>query len=400
MNRENDINNIPKTVHRTPANPIIICAVYFIITLYLPIALSMALFSDIDPTILEGISVAATAAAVLGLYAIIKTARPVVSFAMTFGILLIFAGSVICGISAAFIGSVYLLSYLLISNKKISNRFFILALAPVSYLLCAALLGNFLLSLTALLHIPAALVLTYCFSKKIDRISTICRTSCAILLSFGAALAVPFILRHGANLDLLRSSIASVRIAVTDLMADTLFTLYSQVPEMAISMTDALELSGSVVNTVFNLLPAIVVIVSNIAAFFLQSTMTTILIQGQTDKEQIRHMVAFDMSLISAIVFLATFLVSAVLSSEMSVWSVTAENIAMILIPGLVFTALIALRQLIFSKKPSCFGAIGYLLSIMVLFYIPAVMLSLYAVAGAVVIILNNIAKRKLTKKN
>ena len=274
-----------------------------------------------------------------------------------------------------------------------------MAIAPVSYLLCAALFGNFLAPLTALLHLPAALVLTYCFSKKTDRISTICRTSCAILLSFTAVFAVSFILKHGADLEALRASIEEVRVAVTDFLANSLYTVYAQVPEMAMSMTDAFELSSTAVNTVFNLLPAIVIIISNIIAFFLQSTMTTILIQGETDKEKIRHLVAFDMSLISAIVFLAAFLVTAILSSEMSVWSVTAENVAMILIPGLSFTALIALRQLIFSKKPSCFGAITYLLSIIVLFYIPAVMLSLYAFAGAVVIILNNIAKHKLNKK-
>ena len=396
MNRENHINNSAKPERRTPASPLVISAIYFIITLYIPIAL----FADLSLTVIEGISIAVAAAVVLGLYAIIKTARPVISFAMTFGIILIFLSSIICGIAAAFIGSVYLLSYLLISIKKTSGRFFVLMLAPLSYLLCAALLGNFLVSLTALLHVPAALVLTYCFSKRTDRISTICRTSCAILLSFGAVFAVYFVLKHGSDLDALRSSIDGARIALTDFLANTLFTLYSQIPEMSMSMTDALELSSTAVNTVFNLLPAIVVISCNIVAFFLQSTMTTILIQGETDKEKIRPMVAFDMSLISAIVFLAALLVSAILSKDMSVWSVTAENIAIILIPGLVFTALIALRQLIFSKKPSCFGAITYLLSIIVLFYIPAVMLSLYAVAGAVVIILNNIAKHKLKKKN
>lgn len=395
MNRENQINNKIKTERRAPASPLIIGAIYFIITLYLPIAL----FGDISATVLEGISIAVTAAAVVALYAIIKTARPVVSFAMTFAILLIFVSSVICGIAASFIGSVYLLSYLLISNKKLSSRFFILTLAPISYLACAAFLGSFRLALVALLHIPAALVLTHCFIKKTDRISTICRTSCAILLSAGAALAVPFVLKHGTDIGVLRTSIENARLAITDFMANTLFTLYSQIPEMSMSFTDAFELSSTAVNTVFNLLPAIVVIGSNIVAFFLQSTMTTILIQGETDKENIRHMLSFDMSLISAIVFLTAFLVSALFSEEMSVWSVTAENIGMILIPGLVFTAIIAMRQLIFSKKPSCFGALTYLLSIAVLFYIPAVMLSLYAVGGAVVIILNNIAKHKLSKK-
>lgn len=396
MNREFDINTPQKTAQRSPANPLVVGIIYFILTLYLPIAL----FADISSEILGAISIAAAAFAVIGLYSIIKSARPVVSFAMTFGIILIFLSSIVCGIAAAFIGSVYLLSYLLISSKKTSGRFFALAVSPVSYLLCAALLGSFTTALIAIIHLPAALVLTYCFSRKIDRISTICRTSCAILLSFGALFAAAFFMAHGTDLEALRALIESVRTSATDFLANTLYTVYSQIPEMSMSMTDALEFSTTAVNTVFNLLPAIVIISSNIVAFFLQSTMTTILIQGETDKEKIHHMVAFDMSLISAIVFLAAFLVTAILSEKMSVWSVTAENIAMILIPGLAFTALIALRQLIFSKKPSCFGALTYLLSIIVLFYIPAVMLSLYAFAGAVVIILNNIAKHKLKKKN
>ena len=121
---------------------------------------------------------------------------------------------------------------------------------------------------------------------------------------------------------------------------------------------------------------------------------------GETDKTKISKMIIFEMSLISAIVFIISFVTMMILSfSGISVWSVTAENIAIILMPGLLFSAFAAFRGFLLLKNNSCLGALLYLISIMMIFYIPTVMIPLGSFAGAVLIILNNISKYRANHK-
>ena len=105
------------------------------------------------------------------------------------------------------------------------------------------------------------------------------------------------------------------------------------------------------------------------------------------------------MSLISAIVFLVFSILGLIFSaSEVSIWLVTAENVVVILMPGMVLTAIMMLRGLTAAQK-GCSSSLIYFGIIFALLYIPAVMLPITALAGAVTVILNNIAKHKLIKK-
>ena len=70
----------------------------------------------------------------------------------------------------------------------------------------------------------------------------------------------------------------------------------------------------------------------------------------------------------------------------------------MILMPGMVLTAIMMLRGLTASAK-GCAPSLIYFGIIFALLYVPAVMLPLVSMAGAVTVILNNIAKHKLIQK-
>lgn len=397
VNRENNHNKEEKKNIGTPATTIIAVIIYFILTLYPPIAL----FFIKSTLALEAFSAAAAVISVAAFYLLSRSGRRTVSLAITAGALFMLLGSVMCGLIASFIGSVFILVYVILICKNPAYKALALSPAIVSYLLCAALLGSFTLSIAALLHIPAALVLAWCFAKGFDRVGTICRTSFFILLTGGAIAAIAFLSRYGASLDALKGLIDSARTTITDFIANALFTVYNEIGEMvSISMTDATEISRAAVNSAFNLLPALLIVGANLISFSLHSILLTILAPMETDKEKLKRMIMFDMSTVSAAVFVLALIVSAIFSGEeLSVWGVTAENIAIILIPGLAFTAIIALRRFIFSKSPSCLGAMSYFLVLALVFYLPAVTLILAALAGAVLIILNAVAAYRAKKK-
>lgn len=400
MNSNNNFT-VKKTLEIKPikrSDIIVSQILYLLIAFYAPIAL----FFDIYTTPLQVISIAAAAASIIIFAKLSRSTKTAVSYSLILVAAFAFVGPVICGLIASFIGSVCALSYSLIKAKNLQIKLFAIAPSLVAYLAASALLGNFVFSLVSLAHIPAALALGYAFSKGVDRVSSICRTSAAIMLTAIIPASVYFILKYGTDLSVLSTIIESLKESTTNLLADTLYMLYSEMTELGISMsmTDATDLSTYAVNAAFNLLPALIVIIANLISFALQSMLTSILIVGETDKAKITKMVVFEMSLISAIVFLISFIAMFALStSGISVWAVTAENIALILMPGLLFSAFAAFRGFIFIKSRSCFGVILYLVSIMMIFYIPTVIIPLASFAGAVLIILNNISKYRANHK-
>ena len=104
-------------------------------------------------------------------------------------------------------------------------------------------------------------------------------------------------------------------------------------------------------------------------------------------------------NLIILIVFLLSSILGlAFIKSDVTVWLVTAENVAIILMPGMILTAIMMLRGLTATQK-GCLPSLIYFGIIFSMLYIPTVMIPLVSVAGAVTVILNNIAKHKLTTK-
>ena len=285
----------PLEIKPVKASDIIISQIlYLLIAFFAP----MALFFDISTTPLQVISIAVAVASIIIFAKLSRSTRTAISYALILVASFTLVGPIVCGLIASFIGSVCALSYSLIKAEKIQLKLFAIAPSLVAYLAASALLGSFLLSLAVFIHIPAALALGYAFSKGFDRVSAICRTSAAIILTAIIPAAIYFFLRYGTDFSVLSSLVDSLKTSSVNILSDTLYKLYSGMGELgaSMSMTDALEVSTYAVNAVFNLLPALTVLIANIIAFALQSMMTSILIVGETDKAKISKIPAsFDM---------------------------------------------------------------------------------------------------------
>lgn len=391
--KENIVNDKDKTKDVTSKSILLAGLVYLLLSVYLPVAF----FININTSVLQIISIAAAVACAFAISRLSGAKKPSASIFLVIACF-IFLGTVLCGLVAAVIGSVCILGYLLMSAKNTAAKALSFLPAIAAYIIAYLVIGSPIAAAIALAHIPAAIALAYSFKNRLGRVSSICRISIGIILGLTAILSAFFISRHGLSLEALISMINSAKNSLMTTLANGLFSVSGELFQM--SRTDTEELSATVISAAFNLLPAIIVVLSNILAFFLHLTMTRIMLRSVQSKEDVKTMVSFEMSLISAIVFLCTLLLAAILSEEITVWSVTVENLMFILMPGLIFTAVGTLRAFMFAKGSSCFGALAYLAIIMSIFYLPSVMLPVGSIAGAVIIIIHNVAKGKAEKKD
>lgn len=394
MNPTENIVNDKENQNGTPSSSLLLAGIiYLLLAVYLPVAF----FTNINITVLQVISIAAAVACAFAISRLSGAKKPSGSILLLIGCF-IFLGTVLCGLVAALLGTVCILGYLLISAKNTATKIFLLFPAIAAYIITCFLIGSPIAAAIALVHIPAAIALAYAFKKKLSRISAICHISVGIILGVAAISAAWFIKSYGLSLDTLISIINTTKQNLIEALANALFSFSGEL--LKISLTDARELSGVVITATFNLLPAIVVVLSNILAFFIQSMMTRMLLRSTKNKEDIKTMVAFEMSLVSAILFLVTMIAAAVLSKNVSVWSVTVENVMFILMPGLIFTAVGTLRAFMFAKGHSCLGFLAYIAIVMSFFYLPTIMLPLGSIAGSAIIIIHNVLRSKAEKKS
>ena len=357
----------------------------------------ISLFYNMTELAFEGLSLVVLAATLFAFYRMIGMGRAFVILAIISGAAFLFSGVSMISLPIAFVVSVSLIAYILLTADSIHARIIAILSSVLAFVVSVLLTGTLFGSALAFLPLAAALALYYSVIKCLEKVSAICHISAALIICVFGALAVKYLLTFGADATPLVNLINEARETVTSLTSQALFTAYGEI--MSISMTDAEALSSAAVNATFNLLPAIIVIIANLFSFFIHSTMLSALFSKRDPVGEVKEMMLFDMSIHSAIIFLSSFFLALILSvSEVSVWSVTLENVAVILMPAMVLTGVMMLRGLTMHKKGSCFVALVYFASIFLIFYIPTVMLPIASVAGAVTVILNTIAKRKLKK--
>jgi hypothetical protein len=150
------------------------------------------------------------------------------------------------------------------------------------------------------------------------------------------------------------------------------------------------------VGVMFNTLPAVIIIFANIVSYVIHSMMMSVEYVSLEDKKDAMSMMTFEMSIISAIVFILSLVLTFVLTED--VYRAVAENVMLILMPGLILTALGGLRALSSRKGPSCLGAILYVVAIFMIATFNAVVLITASAVGAVLIIISNIVQSKSDK--
>ena len=392
-----DIKSVKELGRRINAtDALLLSLIALILSAFLPIAL----FYNMQELLLEGASIIAIGASVLALYKIVGTKRPFIPTAITAALAFFFIGAPTTALVISFMVSICLIAHVLLFADSAASKIMCVISPVASYFIAVILLDGFAAPAVAFVPLAAALALYYAVSNNLHKVSAICHMSAAMLIFVCAIVAIRYVSLHGTDLAIARESIESFREMLTDLTAKMLLAVTDEISEVAeISMTDANDLATVSVNAMFNLLPAIIIIIANIAAFFTHSMMVATLFSEKAPSPTLKNMMLFDMSLISAILFLVSSLIGLVfIKSDISVWLVTAENVSIILMPGMILTAIMMLRGLTAAKK-GCAASLVYFGIIFALLYIPTVMLPLVSVAGAVTVILNNIAKHKLLTK-
>lgn len=375
-------------------------AIYLLQTLFLPVSM----FMNMNDIVAQFISLIAFMAAYFVYSKFVNSSPSSISLILAVVIcLLLGSGVILLAMSVSLIFSVCTLSYILGTKNKTAHKIIFSTIPVISWLIAALLLRSFLLSALTFFHIPAALLLAYAIAKKRPRVSSICHVSAGFIISVFAIAAIFFFLRHGTNIRILPELIANAKETLTNLYYNFLSSEYfAPLAEQSLQMsaTDMMTIASSTTELLFIFLPAILVTATNILAFFVHSITLKILLRTQKDTERVMTMFSFDMTILAAIVFLVSFMVSALMSeSELSVLSVGMSNIAIIFMPGLIYTAIMTANTFL-AMKPSCLGTLLYLALIFATINFAPIMFPLVSVAGAVIIVVANIAKYRLLKKN
>ena len=195
-------------------------------------------------------------------------------------------------------------------------------------------------------------------------------------------------------------TMTTLRAFVDETKSQSIVMMNTLIDEMAGAVGGLpVDITGYVdvaVQTVFNLIPAIIIIIGNVGAYVMHSMLLSICFTDEKTKKDALPMLAFEMSLVSAIVFLISIILAfALTSADTAFYGAVAENVMIILCPGLVLTTLGALRILTSRKGPSCLGTLLYFGVIFMLcsFSLPVIIIC--SIIGAILIILANISRSR-----
>ncbi len=294
------------------------------------------------------------------------------------------------GLFSSFAAGACVYAYLL-SKHKTPFLYGVPAIAPIIIAIITRHPTGIILSI---IWLPCSLLLLYSVKKCLDRVSAICHISAGICLAIICFLGIFIFLTYGSiTLTTIKAFIDELKLQSISIMNAMISEMVKAAGDMPIDLTDYVEVA---VLTVFNLLPAVIVIIGNVGAYIMHSMILSVCFNSDEERKEILPMLAFEMSLISAIVFIVALILAFVLvSDKLAFYGTIAENIMLILCPGLILTALGALRMLTTRKGPSCLGSIIYFGVIFMLcsFSLPAIILC--AIAGAVIVILSHVSKRR-----
>ena len=320
----------------------------------------------------EFLASAAIAVLVIYLWRVTRTAKGTIPLLIALGVFLtyytesIFPAGILCGL----VFTVSAGSFLIAVQPK--SRLAAIPIIPLlAYGITAALSMDFLGSLIVLLPWPAAWALAVGTRRSAgsedgpNRVGVICSASLALGLTAVALLALSVYNSLGTlEPAVLAETIEAFR-------EELILALHSQPlpdglsPELMEQWQKQLEYANveNTVNSLFNLLPAICTVTVFIFITVCQSVQHAALRAfglGACVSDRVK---AFEMSLVACVVFLAAYLVSlAEAGSVSSPLGVTAENIAVILLPGLALAGLLRLTRGLTRKGRRGMGCLFYLI--------------------------------------
>lgn len=376
------------------ADTLLLCLYFVTACTYIP----LALFLNMGEWLLGVISLSVCLLSTAMLTRVAQSFRSVLGYSVILLVFIFFGGSLLpVGLLAAFTSAACVYAYLILKRPSP----FLWGLPVIPLVISLFLIGSVWGAVASVSVLPCALLLSYAVRKQMGRVGAVCHISfgiCAVTVLFFAAAVYSI---YG------ELSMANAKALIDAMRAHMIAALESVSAEMAQMMElegSGIDLSSYItaaVTAAFNLLPAIIITVANLVAYMTHSAFLGIYCKTDEERKAALPMLAFDMSLVSAVVFLACTVFAVVsVSDRLALWRTSAENMMVVLAPGLILTALGALRMLTARKGPSCLGTLVYMFVIFLLisFSLPAIIIT--SVAGAVVVILAHIAKHGESKSD
>ena len=273
----------------------------------------------------------------------------------------------------------------------------------VSCALTYLLTKSVLVAACAAVFLPVAFVLYLSFEKKMQRAGAVC----AISATLGVALCLlllGFIYSKAGNLypSTIRGFFDSLRETLTVSISEALVTAGSQL-SVSISAADALALTSAAVTLSFNIFPAALTIILFVISYVTHSLYISVISHTVANNEDIIHAISFKMSLASALIFLISFFATLILDYEgLGLLSAAAQNVYLILFPGLSLIAFGFVGSFSKRRGASCLTSILYFAIFGLILFIPGVaveivgvVISISAFVGAVIVIVSA-AKSKI----
>ncbi len=334
---------------------------------------AMRTTSEAEVTVAEGVSLVSLLLLAVFLWRLTRTSRGIVPVLVMAGAFLAYLTQSLIP-TAVLVGLIFAVGVcsclLAVADKKQLSLFF--AIPVLAYAVTLILSRDPVGSLAALVPFPPMMVLAWSTRSSaakedgLTRVGVICATSLTMILSLGAMIALsayrqlgtldPSVL--GEALENLRKSlvteITTMEIPTEGLTEEAI----AEFKEM-ISYANA----TNTVDSLFNLLPALAVLTANILALItqlIQHASLQALGFGASLTDRVK---AFRMSLISCVVFLVAYLVAVLESSAVSTLTGTvAQNIYIILLPGLALEAVVNLSTGLVKKGPRKLGCLFYVI--------------------------------------
>ena len=320
----------------------------------------------------EILSAAAILLLVIHLWRVTRTAKGALPLLIVLGVFLtmytqsIYPAGVLCGL-------VFTVSEgsLLIAVQPKSKLVALPIIPLLAYGITALLSMNFLDSLVVLLPWPAAWALAVGTRRSAEseegpnRVGVICSASLALGLTTAVLLAISLYQALGT---LEPSVLAETMDALRE---EIILAIHTQplpeglTPEMTEAWREQLEYANveNQVNTIFNVLPAVCTVTVLIFITICQSIQHAALRAFGMGECITPRVKAFEMSLISCVVFPIAYLFALVDSGAVSSLAGTvALNVAIILMPGLALAGLLRLTRSLTRKGARGMGCLFYLI--------------------------------------
>ncbi len=275
----------------------------------------------------------------------------------------------------------------------------------LTYVLAFAITRDASLSCLTLVTVPASLLLAIATLRGEGRTSAICYAVGGMLIAVVALLIVYFTVTYGslkgsvivAHFEGQREWIVGILTSYKEEMLRLLTEQGMQTSEVYALLETVMsrDLLVDLVAMIYNVLPALVIVLCSILAYEAQS-----LLCGSYCNLGMKQMlspaaVTFTMSSVSAILYLVSFLLSAILPAGIVL--AVVQNFYIILTPGLL---LVGYAGLLFRLRTAKGGSKTFLIVLLValVLFNPASIIGLLAFFGALTVLLSAFGMHMLQK--